>query len=1599
MNKTSILTDIRAFLVLIIVMAMSAIAVGQNASFSVNPSQGCAPLQVQCTDLSTGATQWAWSITGTGTPPSGSSDPNPGFTFVNPGTYTITLTINGGASSFSQNVTVFKLPQPDFIASPRNGCAPLSVQFNDQTILGDAPIVSWEWDLGEPPIQTVQNPSITYVKNNTLDIVLVVTDANGCSKFIRKDDYIAVDKPPDPNFTVSPSGSCTVPFTPTITNTTPVNQAGLTYNWSFPGAGVSPATANTQNPPAVTYTQNGTYDISLSINDNGCVDDTTIVGAVVIDQLTTDFNISNTSPCQAESVTFTDNSSIGGLVYQWYVNGSLEGTNSAIFSTSFSSTGNKNVCLVSSTIDGICRDSICKTVTVQSGPTVDFTANNTLSCGVPFTVNFTSNATNTVSYFWSITPSTGVSPSATSTAANPSFTFNNPGNYTVSLTATSASGCTRTVTKNNFVKINDNINVTVTSNVQDNEGCAPLNIVFDVSANLPAGTTVTGVTWDLPGGSPSSGSGSPTSIATTYNSFGDYVATATVNFSGGCSQSVASLAIEVGDKPNLTMNVTPDNICINESVSGTATSDIPGTQFDWYFESPGGYYNGGIGTSSNVTYNYEDEWAQPFDVLLVGDVNGCKDTLSLDVIVNPPAAKFTFKPVCGEPTKIRLIPNKVQGQFADDIVWNLVSGPGSPAVLGTFSNINNAEIVVDLGSVDVFQIQLIVSSAFTGCTDSVRSTIDLSNISGNATVNPSEICPGESVSFYDNTPGVVAWKWYFGDGDSTDFFGSPQTINHVYTNSGTYTATLRTRDNSNPPCVQLTQYTITVGGGVADLDGILGSCTTPFTPTLNATMLSSNGGANVIADANWLIQTDGGGVQAYNNTLNPSPPPYNSPGQYTIQLTTFDAIGCSDDTTATLIVGGAVAGFSSDKTNICPGEQVNFNNLSLGGNLTYNWSFSGGSPSSSTDENPVVTYGSAGNYNVTLTVTSTVNGATCSDDTTANFYITVTGSGFDFIVDKDSANCPTLTSNFTMIPQPAPGQLNYIKWYYELDTDEPGYSGDELVGFANGTNIYTAGSPHDGYWDVALVVDGTLCRDSIYKKDFIFIGGQAGRFTFDPDTICAPDDVLFSQVNVVRTDSIFWDFGDGQTLNDVVSTDNILVTYDDPGVFKPLILLKAESCPPVEVEIGRSVYVSRLKAGAIVDRDYLCDLGQIMFADSSIIDSAQTTGDFVAGVLWNFGDGTSSTQTNPTHDYDGSITGNLTINYEVTTDFGCTDDTSFIIKIFETPTGSIGPGKSICIGDNVQLSASGASNYLWSPSNIIINSTSATPTVLPSDTTVFQVVMYNDTIVCADTLTVQVDVLKEIQGLVGPDAQICAGETVELLAEATEFPQDGTIDYTWTPAAGLSNPNIPNPIASPNSTTVYSVTISSGLCAPEQANVTIEVSGAPFVDAGEDQVVISGTQVDLTAFSPSIVTYNWFDSEGNFIDNTQSITTDPITETSTFFVEVGNGGCRAIDSVVLLILEDCSRGIATVPNVFTPNNDGVNDLLKITPGLGIAEVSTFKIFNRWGEIVFEADTETAAWDGTQNGKELDPGVYVYYMELVCTNLERSIRKGNITLLK
>jgi PKD repeat protein len=102
--------------------------------------------------------------------------------------------------------------------------------------------------------------------------------------------------------------------------------------------------------------------------------------------------------------------------------------------------------------------------------------------------------------------------------------------------------------------------------------------------------------------------------------------------------------------------------------------------------------------------------------------------------------------------------------------------PGAGTILGTFDNINDAEITVDLGFLAIYEIKLTVSSSFTGCEDIRIRTIDLNTSVSNAIIGPRSLCPGETVSYRDNTPGIRFWQWIFGNGDTSEVVNVPTTF-------------------------------------------------------------------------------------------------------------------------------------------------------------------------------------------------------------------------------------------------------------------------------------------------------------------------------------------------------------------------------------------------------------------------------------------------------------------------------------------------------------------------------------------------------------------------------------------------------------------------------------------------------------------------------------------------------------------------------------------------------------------------------------------------------------------------------------------------------
>jgi gliding motility-associated-like protein len=244
------------------------------------------------------------------------------------------------------------------------------------------------------------------------------------------------------------------------------------------------------------------------------------------------------------------------------------------------------------------------------------------------------------------------------------------------------------------------------------------------------------------------------------------------------------------------------------------------------------------------------------------------------------------------------------------------------------------------------------------------------------------------------------------------------------------------------------------------------------------------------------------------------------------------------------------------------------------------------------------------------------------------------------------------------------------------------------------------------------------------------------------------------------------------------------------------------------------------------------------------------------------------------------------------------------------------------------------------------------------------------------------------------DEVICEGESVQLFVE-------GASNVVWSPPYGLSCTECPNPIASPGATTTYTVSAESCLGTITYTEITVEVNYPPILEVTGNISLLKGDSALLEAAvndpSAEII---WTTSYGDTLCvGCYEMLIQPDFSTSYIVTAIDSDGCIDQEEVDIEIRDECREGEILIPNFITPNGDGANDRLEIRYS-GVKEVSLLRIYNRWGELVFETkDVDTHLWNGKFLDRELNPGVYVYYLEVYCLNNEIFIYKGNVTIIK
>ncbi|MCB0508646.1 MAG: PKD domain-containing protein [Bacteroidetes bacterium] len=1494
--------------------------------------KGCAPLYVNFTNTSTGFQDscfWNLGING-----NTSDNCNPSAIFNQPGTYTIKLTIFKGnqTSTISKTVTVFKDPTSNFNATPRTGCVPFNVQFQDLSSQGDAPINSWVWDMGDGRTETTQNPLHTYTFNGNLTVSLIVTDANGCKNTKTIKDFIKKATPPTVDFSVNKSQTCLVPFNAnfqsTITASTPV-----TYAWNF-GNGNTAAVAN----PTTQYNAPGSYNVTLTVEDeNNCSTSKTIPNAVKIEDFNVNVNMP-TSACTDKNVNISTTSNYNPIFCNWNFGDGTTGTSSNP-TISYSTAGTYTVTLSATNSEG-CSDNFSQNIVVNTSPTAAFVADKLKSCE-PYTVHFTNSSTNATEYKWNISGPSGFF--VASTDAQPSFALPRDGFYSVSLEATSANGCKDKLVMNDYLWIGpDKVNP-----VADKmEGCEALTVNFN--ANLTHNWTPTSITWNFGDGT-TSNQENPTH---TYTNAGDYNVQVVVTYDAPCNSIVGNVGpIHVGPRYPFSGDFDLEKVCVGkETVTFTATGGVPTTEFIWNFGD-------GTGEGRNTTHVYQEP-SQPdyYTVQLIAINNHCKDTIDVkDIFVAYPKASFNFTTECNS-TTIKFY-NKSKGYTK--AIWDF----GDGTVLTTMDDYLTHTYPANTISATA---TLVVENDSTGCVDSLVKVIHFTNIDSFRFSASKEIgCKPLHVTFTAvKDTNITDYLWDLGNGL---VFGD--SYDAVYYKEGKFEVKMFVRYKNGCIMESIIKDTITVLDAHANFNFDKTSGCVPANMMLKDSSYSKY---DSIVKWNWEFND---GTTASTKDVAHT---YNALGSFPVKLSVESAFGCKGNITKNVEVSKVEADFDVTGNDVCKGTEIKFINKSTPTATTYLWDFGDGT--TSTDSIPTHIYHAGGNYTVSLTVT---DGFGCVDVMTKPNFIQIKKMNVDFTANQTFKTCPNLITDFQLLAPPNT-PLKSIYW----DFGNGNTSNDN-----NPTpqGVYTTSDS----FDVKLVVtDTNNCVDTISKENYIIVSGPSGSFSFMPDGGCAPFGVKFI-ADFKNTTTSIWDFGNGDTKLDRTLAKEMDYIYRREGEFTPTLVLKDDYGCTVNIISTKKINVARMESYFNVDKTVLCDgTGSIKINDS-LYSSPNSP---VTEHYWTFTDENNVVTRGNGNVFKPIGIGVYKVNFYAENTFGCVIKDSVNVAVYSMPTIEHISDKVICKGEEIPLNVNGNPLKIeWSPSNTLNTAVGNSVLAKPTETTTYYIKAYNYP-QCPVMDSVNIAVRTTVNANAYPDTILCIGDTVQLHVNAENTSLNET-RIRWMSSPTISSTSDLNPLVYPTTNTTYYAIVENGKCQAQKLPVVVNVKALPSVQAGKDHIIINGQSVQLDATSPNQVTYSWSPDYKLSCTDCPTPMASPEIDTTYKVTAINEFGCKASDVLKIQVIEDCAGKMVYVPNSFSPNGDGQNDVFQVF-GPGVASVKLLRIFNRWGQMVYEStDPSNIAWDGTFKGEKLNPGVFVYYMDVICIDGQRTIKKGDITLLR
>jgi gliding motility-associated-like protein len=1381
------------------------------------------------------------------------------------------------------------------------------------------------------------------------------------------------------------------------------------------------ATSTLQNP-STSYIIPGTYTVSLTVTNAAGVSNTTTKKAyiTVYSEPEADFTADKTNGCSPAIIQFTDLSSTPASTkineWKWDFgdgNTSTDQNPKHIYKNP----GLYNVILTVNTDKG-CKKVIVKPnyITVSQGVVPSFTNSDPTVCRAPITINFTNTSTGpgNLSYNWSF----GDGGSATTT--NPSHAYGINGNYHVLLIISSDQGCMDSSSADLSIgKVNTDFIIPPVI-------CPKTLVTFqNNSSPRPISSS-----WSFSNGQTDNFQ----NAQTIFSTGGTYSATL-INKYTVCTDTLTK-TITVRDAPKIVFTASDTTKC-QPTLTTNFTNTTNASLYQWNFG------DGATSTQANPSHNYSNFGT--FNVTLIAkDTAGCSDTLTKQAFIKiaKPVISLPGLPAKGcIPAPINFSANVNTLDTVKTYLWDFGDGTNSNSV--TPSHIYNTQ--------GTYTIKLTITTS-SGCTETqtVADGVKVGSLpTANFTSDLTTACANPGIKFTNQSVNASEFLWEFSDGTtSTD--KDPQ---HTFTDIGLISVTLTAINNGcenkitktnyanilpsvskfdyAPNCANPLQYTFTdksiqatswswnFGDGTSytgqappahnfpangsynvSLTTTNGSCTYTLTRTvtiadntpgfsvsppegckpLNTTITATPPNAGLIKTYEWDFG-DGSAVGSF-GTASVSHV-FSIPGNYSIKLTTVDSFDCRHEFSKNAVqVNGPVADFTSSNNSGCKGMVTTFTDATKtdGTNAIVSWKFDFGDGTSKTYNNPPFShqYDSVADYDVKLVVTDSKG---CKDSITHRGFIKVSTlkAGWSFA----NASCPNSQIGFS----------NQTKSDLPYTT---------IWDFGDGTIANTQDAAHaykdTGYFTLILRVTDLLgCTDSLKTRDTIHVAVPKADFIANNfTTYCTPFEAAFTNQSYFYISSA-WDLGIKTS-----TQTNPSIYYTTTGTYPvTLVVTSPGGC---QATVTKTLKVFNPQDGRInysplngctpllVNFDAFSQMiGRFIwdFGDGNVIDTTINTishryldfGDFVPRVILKEPSGVCVVP----------LTGSNPINISGVKAKYALD------KMLFCDSGYITVSDSTTFNDPIR-------NYEWDFGD---GTTYSIPSpvhhyVTPGTYTVSLVV--NTQQGCTDTL--KTGPVKVVQSpmidIYPPDTAICQNDYLTYSGLDLR-PDTSSVSWRWSlngKTFSIQNPPIQQFLLPGNFNVNLVATNSSG-CIDTAAKKLI-VHPIPAITVPASLTKIVGVPLTIPAtYSNNIVSYLWRPSATlNCPDCPQPIASPKFTTNYNILV-IDSNGCK--NSATVNVIVTCQGADMFVPNTFSPNGDGSNDIFYVR-GKGLDRVKSLRVFNRWGQVVFEqqnfpVNNAMYGWDGTYKGNKALPDVYVYQIEIFCENSEIIRFEGNVALIQ